>query len=227
MGTGWGDPSPALALGSSSNGTGRAGAGRAAGTMCTASFSLPELVVLPDPGRGGKLATSAQFPFIWANPWALGPICRLSLSSPQRSSDKKVNTGLKSASLQPAPSSKGSAQLPWELPGLGRAPVHLQATSEHPEAPAAPRGSPSSPAVRRLGRIMASGGWPGEERRGAALYSPVLTSISVCPAQVIPTIKILLLIPLHPPHFAGKLPRSPLCLHSTFLQKGQGRTSPS
>lgn len=74
---------------------------------------------------------------------------------------------------------------------------------------------------------MASGGWPGEERRGAALYSPVLTSISVCPAQVIPTIKILLLIPLHPPHFAGKLPRSPLCLHSTFLQKGQGRTSPS
>lgn len=85
VGTGWGDPSPALALGSSSNGTGRAGAGR---TTCTASFSLPELVALPDPGRGGKSATSAQFPFIWANPWAPGPICRLSSSSPQRSSDK-------------------------------------------------------------------------------------------------------------------------------------------
>lgn len=45
---------------------------------------------------------------------------------------------------------------------------------------------------------------------------PVLSSSSVCPAQVIPTIKFLLLIPFYPPHFAGKMPRSPLCLHSMF-----------
>lgn len=117
MGTGWGDPSPALALGSSSNGTGRAGAGRAAGTMCTASFSLPELVVLPDPGRGGKSATSAQFPFIWANPWALGPICRLSLSSPQRSSDKSQHRAEKCI-VAACPIQQGQRSAP---PGAARA----------------------------------------------------------------------------------------------------------
>ena len=57
--------------------------------------------------------------------------------------------------------------------------------------------------------------------RGAALYSLVLTSTSVCPAQVIATIKILLLISLHPPRFAGNLPRSPICLHSAFLWERQ------
>lgn len=63
----------------------------------------------------------------------------------------------------------------------------------------------------------------GEELPFIAGCSPA----SVCPTQVILTIKMLLLTPLHPPHFAGKLPRSPICLHLTYLQKQTGRTCPS
>lgn len=55
----------------------------------------------------------------------------------------------------------------------------------------------------------------------------VLISTCVCLTHVILTIKILLLTPHRHPHFAGKLPRSPLCLHLTYLQKQTGRTCPS
>lgn len=115
----WGDPSPALASGSSSNGIGIARVGRAAGTSCTASFpSPPKLVALPDPGWGGKLATSAQFPFIWANPQAPGLICRLSSSSPQRSSNKSQR-GAENCIVAACPSQQGQLSAPLGAAGAG------------------------------------------------------------------------------------------------------------
>lgn len=154
-----GVPHAALALGSSSNGTGRAGPREAAGTMCAASFSPPKLIALPDPGQGGESATSAQFPFVWANPRAPGLICRFSSSSPQRSGDKSQH-GAANCVVAACPIQQG-IQFAHKPPQCNLEP---QLPSEGPP--------PSSPAVRRWGGITASAEFPGEELPFIAQCSP-------------------------------------------------------
>lgn len=147
-----------------------------------------------------------------------GADARTQLLFPSKKQQQKSAQGWKLHRWNLPHPARAALSSPGELPGLGQAPARPQAAWEHPRAPAALRGP--------LPHLL-SGEWEesqllahGGERR-AALYSPAPAGISVCPAQVIPTTKILLPTPFHPPRWAGKLPRSPLCLYSTFLQKRQ------
>lgn len=103
---------------------------RLQGTMHTASLSPPEFIALTRPGR----QINHIIAFIWANLWAWGLICRLSLFSPQRSSDKSP-CGAENCTVAACSKQQGQRSAPL---GAARAATGSCSPTSH-------RGAPQSP----------------------------------------------------------------------------------
>lgn len=109
-------PCLVLAQGSSSD-KDRAGAGGAAGTLCTTLFSPPSLHPRQTHAmEANHMPPQRSSPFICTNPL----ICRPSSSSPQRSSDKS-RRGAENCTAAACPVQRGQRRLPQR--------------SHHPRAP--------------------------------------------------------------------------------------------
>lgn len=114
-----------LAQGSSSDSEDRAGAGGAAGTPCVTLFSPPSSYPRQTQAmEANHMPHQRGSPFICPNPRRRGLFADPA-HLPLKEAATKVDTGPKTASLQPAPSSKGSARLPqgshhpWAPRGCG------------------------------------------------------------------------------------------------------------